>query len=166
MVALGSRLDVEKQGSASFGQSGGLGVYWVTSEGGGPCLRLVHPSWQQLIEISTLGLLELRSIPGLHSALQASTYPSHRAGGTPEAVTQDTARLQAARPSSPRAGMWVAHCSTPHEFLPRAGRIPSRHEHSHCLLPPGYVAQAAAPTIGCWECESVQSSSSSDAPPL
>lgn len=40
---------------------------------GGPCLRLVHPSRQQLINISTLGLLELSPIRSLLSA-----YPQSR----------------------------------------------------------------------------------------
>lgn len=59
-------------------------------------------------------------------------------------MTQDTAWLQAARPSSPRKGMWSAHCFTPQKFLSQEGRIPSRHAHGPCLLPPGYVALAAA----------------------
>lgn len=121
---------------------------------GGPCLRLVHPSRQQLINISTLDLLEL-------SPIAACSLPAHRAGGRSEAVTQDTAWLQAARPSSPRTGMRAAHCSTPQKFLPQAGRIPTamRMAIASSLLDmwPGQLR----PPIGCSECPV----SASDTPP-
>lgn len=67
----------------------------------GPCLDWPILAGNSEIDRPTLGLLELRT-PSLHSALRASTYPSHRAGGTFEAATQDTAWLKAIRPSPPR----------------------------------------------------------------
>lgn len=85
---------------------------------------------------------------------QAPILPTEQVGRLkPRLRTQPGYRIS----DPPLPGLWAVPCSTPHKFLPRAGRIPSRHARGHCLLPPGYVALVAEPTIGCRgrECASV-----------